>query len=89
MNTSKITQLKTLRIKNECAEYFKDKPLNRYVEWLYEEMKAGRIEERDGELGVIYKYNTWRYERACRKAGTDPELLFQNLIKELEGTRKK
>lgn len=29
---SKTTKLKTIRIKNETAEFFKDKPLNRVVE---------------------------------------------------------
>lgn len=30
--SSKTTTLKTIRIKNETAEFFKDKPLNRVVE---------------------------------------------------------
>lgn len=40
--SSKTTTLKTIRIKNETAEFFKDKPLNRVVEsvhYLTEERK--------------------------------------------------
>lgn len=87
-NTSKITQLKTIRIKNECADYFKDKPLNRYVEWLWENAEKGKIELKDGVVYIIYKYNMWRYEKACRKVGVDPELMFHNFIKEIEGAAK-
>ena len=87
-NTSKITQLKTIRIKNECAEYFRDKPLNRYVEWLWENAVAGRIELKGEEAYIIYKYNMWRYEKACRKVNADPELMFMNFIKEIEKAGK-
>lgn len=40
--SSKTTTLKTIRIKNDTAEFFKDKPLNRVVEsvhYLTEERK--------------------------------------------------
>lgn len=30
--SSKTTRVKTIRIKNETADFFKDKPLNRVVE---------------------------------------------------------
>lgn len=39
------TTTRTIRIKNETAEYFKGKPLNRYVDELCEKMQSG---ESDG-----------------------------------------
>ena len=47
-NTSKISSLKTLRLKNETIEYFKGKPLNKVVDNLAELIKEGKI-ELDGE----------------------------------------
>lgn len=41
---SSKTISKGIRIKNETAEYFRDKPLNRYVEWLQEMIESGEIE---------------------------------------------
>lgn len=47
-NTSKISSLKTLRLRNETIEYFKGKPLNKVVDNLVELIKEGKI-ELDGE----------------------------------------
>lgn len=47
-NTSKISSLKTLRLRNETIEYFKGKPLNKVVDNLVEMIKEGKI-ELDGE----------------------------------------
>ena len=47
-NTSKISSLKTLRLKNETIDYFKGKPLNKVVDNLAELIKEGKI-ELDGE----------------------------------------
>lgn len=52
---SSKTVSKGIRIKNEVAEYFKDKPLNRYIESLYEHIQDGLIEEEDGSLSVHTK----------------------------------
>lgn len=47
-NTSKISSLKTLRLKNETIEYFRGKPLNKVVDNLADLIKEGKI-ELDGE----------------------------------------
>ena len=47
MASSKTTT-KTIRIANEAAEYFKEKPLNRAVESLYEHLTDGTLSF-DGE----------------------------------------
>lgn len=39
---STITRTKTIRIANETADYFEDKPLNRIVENVHELMKSGK-----------------------------------------------
>ena len=49
---STITRIKTIRIKNEVADYFEEKPLNRMVESLYELIEAGKMRF-DGENLVI------------------------------------
>lgn len=54
MASSKTT-LRTIRIKNETAAYFKSKPLNRYVDDLYECVQRGEIEEREDGLCVHTK----------------------------------
>ena len=51
-NTSNISQPVTIRVKNEVAEYFKGKPLNKMVESLKEYIEEERIEEVDGKLIV-------------------------------------
>lgn len=45
---STITRIKTIRIKNETADYFEKKPLNRIVEIIGEMMQAGKMSF-DGE----------------------------------------
>ena len=42
-NTSKISSLKTLRLKNETIEYFKGKPLNKLVDNLLAHEERGDI----------------------------------------------
>ena len=49
---SSTTVTKTIRIKNETAEYFKDKPLNRYVDSLCDYMISGEIEGREDGISV-------------------------------------
>lgn len=51
-NTSTITRPITIRVRNEAAEYFKGKPLNRMIESLMRYMERGQIEEVEGELIV-------------------------------------
>ena len=47
---SSKTISKGIRIKKETAEYFKGKPLNRYIESLQEAVERGEIEISDGEI---------------------------------------
>lgn len=52
MSSSK-TRLKTIRLKNETAEYFKDKPLNRVVESVHTLAEEKKIEiQGDGKVVV-------------------------------------
>lgn len=41
---------KGIRIKNEAAEFFKGKPLNRYIECLHESIESGEIEIIDDRI---------------------------------------
>lgn len=51
--SSKTTQLKTIRIKNETAEFFKDKPLNRVVESVHYLAEENKLEIKgDGKVVV-------------------------------------
>lgn len=50
--SSNRTSTRTVRITNESQEFFREKPLNRYIEWLYEMISEGKIEEKDGNLSV-------------------------------------
>lgn len=54
MSTLK-TVTRTVRIKREVAEYFKEKPLNRYIESMYEHILSGEIEEEDSGISVHTK----------------------------------
>ena len=82
MSSSK-TVLKTLRIKNEVAEYFKDKPLNRYIESLYEEIQSGEIEESGENLYVHTSGGT----RVSQKKEEDKECahsMNEDVLHEIE-----
>ena len=89
MDTSTITKTRTIRIKNEVYDYFRDKPLNRVVEFIYERIRDGEIEIREDGMYVIYKYNMWRFEKACRKIGVAPDVMFHNIIKGIEKEAEK
>lgn len=54
MSTLK-TVTRTVRIKREVAEYFKGKPLNRYIESVYEHILSGEIEEENSGISVHTK----------------------------------
>ena len=51
-NTSKITRPITIRVRNEAAEFYEGKPLNRMIESLMEYIEMGQIEEVEGKLVV-------------------------------------
>ncbi len=52
-NTSKVTRLKTIRIKNETADFFSDKPLNRVVESVHSLAVEEKIEIKgDGKVVI-------------------------------------
>ena len=51
--SSKTTTLKTIRIKNETAEFFKDKPLNRVVESVHCLTEERKLEIKgDGKIVI-------------------------------------
>lgn len=49
---SNVTKVKTIRIKNETAAYFEDKPLNKYVDSLYEHVVGGDVELLEDSISV-------------------------------------
>lgn len=51
-NTSLITRPIAIRVKNEAADYYRGRPLNRMVESLMRYLEEGQIEEVGGELVV-------------------------------------
>lgn len=75
-NTSKITVLKTVRIKNETAEFFKEKPLNRYIEDLHRSIERDDIREKDGHLDVV---EVKCLRDACKPRGANPGKLIKQL----------
>ena len=51
---SYTTTTRTVRIKNEVAEYFAGKPLNRAIEGVYEEIQSGSVAlNEDGSLKIL------------------------------------
>lgn len=82
---SKRSQTRTIRIKNEVAEYFEGKPLNRYVEDMKEYIDRGDIKDTGGGITV---YRTSGLERACRKRGADTQEIIDKLSASLNRKAK-
>ena len=53
--SSSRTISKGIRLKKEVAEYFNEKPLNRYIESMYEHILSGEIEEEESGISVHSK----------------------------------
>ena len=53
MSSSK-TKVMAVRVKNETAEYFHDKPLNRIVESVHDLAMKREIEIEKGEVKVVH-----------------------------------
>lgn len=49
------TQIKTIRIANETADFFEGKPLNRYVECLHSLIESGKVKMDGDSLRVASK----------------------------------
>ena len=48
------TRTRTVRIKNECADYFADKPMNRAIESIYEGIMSGKMSLcEDGSVKIL------------------------------------
>lgn len=87
---STITRPKSIRIKNEAADYFDSRPLNKMINSLYEQMVSGEIEF-DGEKlitkGSSKKDEKTPYESILEMASlmqVTPEILFEALNEALE-----
>lgn len=50
--SSKTTKVMAIRVKNETAEYFHDKPLNRIVESVHDLAKKEEIRIEKGEVKI-------------------------------------
>lgn len=80
--SSTITKVMAIRVKNEVAEYFKDKKLNRLVESMYEGITRGDIEIEEEEIVVKRgRYRIEEFEEVCREAGCSPVLMMEEVIK--------
>ncbi len=51
--SSKTTKVMAIRVKNETAEFFSDKPLNRIVESVHDLVKKEELEIEKGEVKII------------------------------------
>ena len=62
--SSKTTKVKAIRIKNETAEYFSDKPLNRVVESVHSLAVEEKIEIKgDGQVVIPGSDVKWQSGR--------------------------
>ena len=89
---SKKTKTRTIRIRNEVYEYFKDKPLNKVVEGVYDYMKGGEIvlTEEGIELKVYRGiYNMRTFERVCRELNCRPDLMMDKVVASMERNLEK
>lgn len=57
---SKITKVMAIRVKNETADYFKDKPLNKVVENVHTLAENNEIEIKCNGDVVINGEETWK-----------------------------
>lgn len=84
---SRRTKTRTIRIRNEVYDYFKDKALNKAVEGLYEYVKGGEIvlTEEGIELRVFKGlYNMRSFERVCRQLNVRPDLMLDKVTAGME-----
>lgn len=51
--SSKTTKVMAIRVKNETAEFFSDKPLNRIVESVHDLVKKEELGIEKGEVKII------------------------------------
>lgn len=51
--SSKRTRVMAIRVKNETADYFQDKPLNRIVESVHDLAEKREIEIEQGTVKVV------------------------------------
>ena len=54
---SKVTKVLSARVRNETAEYFQDKPLNRIVESVHDLAKNKEIEIEKGTVKIVRIYD--------------------------------
>ena len=82
MGSSK-TRLKTIRIRNKCADFFEDRPLNYYVEWLYESIELGDIIEGEWGLEIGREISLRGLKMACKRTGDKPKDVIERVTMEL------
>ena len=51
--SSKITKVMAIRVRNETADYFRDKPLNRIVESVHDLVKSKDVEIDKGQVKIL------------------------------------
>lgn len=51
--SSKTTKVMAIRVRNETADFFSDKPLNRIVESVHDLVKKEELEIEKGEVKIV------------------------------------
>lgn len=76
---SKKSRVRTIRMRNKVADYFADKPLGDYVEWLWESIRLGEILIDANGVPFVERYGyNWRdFEKACTERGYEPYRVLQ------------
>jgi len=82
------TRLRTIRIRNDVADYFEGKALNRAVEDIYDKIVDERVRFTGEGIEIIERYDMSAFERACKRIRVQPQRLIDNLAKEMEKNSK-
>ena len=87
---SHISELRTIRIRKETAEYFKGKPLNKVVDNVYREIQRGNLEVNGEEIWIrgclvgVPKGTVKDLEMICDIDGMTFTELFNELYRALD-----
>ncbi len=83
-NTSRRTRTKTIRIRNEVADYFEGKALNRAVEDVYDKICTEELRFTGEGIEIIDKYDMKPFEKVCGRLRVNPHRMLANLVVGLE-----
>ncbi len=72
------TTTRTIRIENEVAEYFKEKPLNRVIESLYGLLRSGKLKIDGEEIKVECTHQ--KAENVCTPDKKIPKTDYESIV---------